>query len=109
MVSRSAATCLHIENHGDQAVVRIAATQFGSVDDEPTGESLISLLGGVNKPLLVLDFANVSFLSSIGLALLVRLHKSLVANGRRLSILNLQPHIYEVFNVTRLNTVLEVR
>ena len=35
--------------------------------------------------------------------------ESHVRSGRRLAILNLQPHVYEVFSVTRLNTLFDVR
>jgi anti-sigma B factor antagonist len=56
-----------------------------------------------------LGFSNVTFLTSLGLAMLLTLRKRLAEGGRRLAILNLQPHVYEVFSVTRLNTLFDVR
>jgi anti-anti-sigma factor len=109
MASRSLDSRLTIENHGDRAVARIADAQFGAVGEEPAGDHLLSLLGDCGHPLLVLDFANVSYVSSIGLAALLRLRKQLATKGQRLAVLNVQPHVYEVFSVTRLDTVLDVR
>jgi anti-anti-sigma regulatory factor len=41
--------------------------------------------------------------------MLLKLRKRLVESGRRLVLLNLQPHIYDIFSVTHLTTVLDVR
>jgi anti-anti-sigma factor len=98
-----------IDVHGDRAVVRIPAPSFGAVDEEPTDERFLSLFGQTDRAVLALDFANVSFVSSIGLATLLRLHKKLAAGGRRLAVLNVRPDIYEVFSVTKLTTVLDVQ
>jgi anti-anti-sigma factor len=94
---------------GDRAVVRIPVPNFGAVDGEPTDEQILSLLGQTDRKVLALDFANVSFVSSIGLATLLRLRKQLAAKGQRLAVLNVQPHVYEVFTVTKLTAVLDVQ
>jgi anti-anti-sigma factor len=94
---------------GDRAVVRIPAPNFGAVDEEPADERLLSLLGQTDRKVLALDFANVNFVSSIGLAVLLRLRKQLAANGRRLAVLNVRPEVYEVFSVTKLTTVFDVQ
>jgi anti-anti-sigma factor len=109
MPSSSNASSLDLDIDGDRAVVRIPTTHFGALDREADDERLLSVLGQVEQSLLALDFGNVNFLTSLGLAVLVRLHKQLAANGRRLAVLNLQPHVYELFSVTRLDTVLDVR
>jgi anti-anti-sigma factor len=109
MPSPSDASRLNLDIDGDRAVVRIPATRFGAVDGETDDERMLSLLADLAPTHLALDFGNVTFLSSIGLAILVRLHKRRAAQGRRLAVLNLQPHLYELFSVTRLNTVLDVR
>ena len=109
MLSRSDDPSLDVNIEGDRAVVRISAPHFGSVDGEPADARLLSLIGELDQNLLALDFGNVNFMSSLGLALLLKLHKRLAASGRRLAVLNLQPHVYELFSVTRLDTVLDVR
>jgi anti-anti-sigma regulatory factor len=40
--------------------------------------------------------------------MLVRLHKRVVASGGRLAVVNLRPHVREVFEATRLTTVFDV-
>jgi anti-sigma B factor antagonist len=50
----------------------------------------------------------VDFLSSLGLTALLTAHKHLRARGGRLTVMNVRPHVYEVFAVTRLTTVFEV-
>jgi anti-anti-sigma factor len=105
MPSHSDASSLALDAECDRAVVRILAVQFGEAD----AERLLSLLGKASQPVLALDFGSVAFLSSMGMASLVRLNKDLAAKGRRLAIVNLHPHIYEMFSVTGLHNVLDVR
>jgi anti-anti-sigma factor len=94
---------------GDQAIVRLPGAQFGTVERQPADEHLLSFIAHLQQPQLILDFGNVKFLTSLGLAMLLTLRKRLAEGGRRLVLLNLQPHVYEVFSVTRLNTVFDVR
>jgi anti-anti-sigma factor len=109
MSSRPETPSLDVSFEGDRAVVRMPAPHFGSVEAEAADSRLLGLVGELEQTLLALDFGDVSFMSSLGLALLLTLHKRLAESGRRLAVVNLQPHIYEVFSVTRLDTVLDVR
>jgi anti-anti-sigma factor len=58
---------------------------------------------------LVLDFGNVSAVTGLTLGTLVTLHKKLRAAGRRLSLINLGPQVYEVFVVMGLDRYLDLR
>ena len=58
---------------------------------------------------LWLDFADVRQISSLGLAKVVGLHKQVKAIGGHLTLVNLQPFVYEVFEITRLTTILDVQ
>jgi anti-sigma B factor antagonist len=58
---------------------------------------------------LVLDFGNVVYVAGRALGMLVGLHKKLLGAGRRLTVRNLHPQIYEVFVVTRLDKLLDLR
>jgi anti-anti-sigma factor len=58
---------------------------------------------------LHLDLSGVRIPSAGGLGGLVRLHTALRARGGRLVLLNVRPWAYEVFAVTRLTEVLDVR
>jgi len=109
MLSRTDAPSLQVDIAGDRAIVHIPVREFGTVDGVPTDESLLAHIEEVQQTQLSLDFGQVRFVSSLGLAMLLQLNKRLTARGRRLALVNLQPHVYEVFSVTHLNTVLDVR
>jgi anti-sigma B factor antagonist len=108
MGSRSAATSLPVDIDGDRAVVRIPRTHFGTPDDGSADQPLLRLVHELSQSHLLLDFEAVDFLSSLGLATLLAVHKHMRVSGGRLKVVNVRPHIYEVFAVTRLTTVLDV-
>lgn len=56
-----------------------------------------------------LDFRRIDFLGSSALGLLVTLHRRLADNGGQLVLENLAPHLLDLFQLTRLDTVLTVR
>jgi anti-anti-sigma factor len=99
---------LDIETTEDATLVRIN----GAVHTESApvlGERLSRLVQESSRPLLRLDFGEVAFLTAAWLGKLVTLHKQVRAVGGRLTIGNVQPLAYEVFEVTRLTQVLDVR
>src|SRR5438094_7865562 len=57
---------------------------------------------------LLLDFTHVEYLSSVELGTLISLHKKVKASGGRLTLFNLNAQVYEVFTVTRLQTLLGI-
>lgn len=57
---------------------------------------------------LLLDFTHVEYLNSSELGTLIKLHKKLRASGGRLTLFNLSADVYEVFAVTRLQTLLGI-
>jgi anti-anti-sigma factor len=83
-----------------------------SLNEETTDrirDQLLSVAGEPGPPCLLLDFGNVDYVSSLGLGLLIALHKQLRSAGRRLSIGNLSEQVQEVFVVTRLDRLLDLR
>jgi anti-anti-sigma factor len=58
---------------------------------------------------LHLDFRDVRLVTASGLGQLVVLHQALRARGGRLTLGGLSAHLREVFEVTRLTRVLDVR
>jgi anti-anti-sigma factor len=77
-------------------VEAVGAELFRAAEEQPSAH-------------LLLDFGKVGYLNSTGLAKLVGLYTRLRASGRRLALENVSPYVYEVFHVTRLTTVLDVR
>jgi anti-sigma B factor antagonist len=56
----------------------------------------------------ILDLTRVSFLPSMSLASLIRLHSELKGRGQRLLLAGLQPQVRDVFVVTRLDRLFEL-
>jgi anti-anti-sigma regulatory factor len=98
---------LRIDGH--RAVVRLQHPSFGTVDRQHDDEQLLSFVLQLEHEQLALDFRKVKLVTSQGLSMLVRLHARLEAQGRRLVITNLLPHVYHVFSVTSPTTLLDVR
>jgi anti-sigma B factor antagonist len=67
---------------------------------------LVEILG---RRKLVLDFSNVTYLSSISRNMLILLHKRLRELNGWLILCNLENPLREVFEITRLDTVLDIR
>jgi len=57
---------------------------------------------------LVLNFENVRFMSSAFLGLLVKVHKRVIEAGGQLQLLNLDPKIYKVFEITQLTKIFDI-
>lgn len=57
---------------------------------------------------LVVNFANVGFMSSAVLGLLVRVHKRVSERGGRVRLANLDPSLRKIFEITRLTQIFEI-
>ncbi|MFC1765928.1 STAS domain-containing protein [Planctomycetota bacterium] len=71
-------------------------------------ESIMSVIDQTDNISLILDFANVEFLSSAVLGLLIRLSKHILDRGGRLRLCNISPKIHEVFKITQLTKVFDI-
>jgi anti-anti-sigma factor len=70
---------------------------------------LLRVLETQRRPTLVLDLAGVEYLTAAALGRLVVLHLRARAEGTRLVLANVSPLPHEVFAVTRLDALFEVR
>jgi anti-sigma B factor antagonist len=57
---------------------------------------------------LILNFANVEFMTSALLGLLVRIHKKVCELGGRVQLSNLDPNLRRVFEITQLTKVFDI-
>jgi anti-sigma B factor antagonist len=71
-------------------------------------ESIISVVEQADGITLILDFGNVKFLSSAVLGLLIRVSKRIYEHNGRLRLCGIDPKIYEIFKITRLNKVFDI-
>ncbi len=73
------------------------------------GAELFSLIERDNRRSIVLNFDNVDFLSSAALGKLITLDRKVKQAQGRLKMCRIKPEILEVFQVTKLNKVFDIR
>src|SRR5262245_56899490 len=102
--------CLLLENTPeDLAVAQLNVTRLGEWEAEQIRGRLFELAARRRGQDLHLDLARLEYLSSGGLALLLGLHRQVKASGGRLSLLNVGDPVHEVFALSRLTTLLDIR
>lgn len=57
---------------------------------------------------VVIDLSNVPYMSSAGLRLLLAAHKTMLANGGRLEVANVQSAVREVLDITGFSDILNL-
>lgn len=56
----------------------------------------------------VVDFQELAYISSAGLGVLLGLQKRLLDSGHKLRLVNLNPHIRELFRLAKFDSVFEI-
>ncbi len=72
------------------------------------GNTLTSLVAESDNPKILLDFSNVAYMSSSALGVLITVHKRIREKKGRLALCGIQPTIYEIFAITRLNEIFNI-
>ena len=91
----------------------VVAAPVGQID-HPNAQQLQNALAPIvaetaaSKTALVLDFAGVEYISSMGLRVLMVAAKQLRAENARIAVAALQPVVEEIFDIARFKHVLEV-
>ena len=104
---------IEVEDIGDVAVINFLDKK---ILDEPKiqqmGEELFNLVTQENRQKLLLNFENVEYISSVGMGKFITLNKMLQArakSGGRLILCNIDPAIYEVFEITKLDKFFNIQ
>ena len=71
-------------------------------------ESFQAVIEKNDNKRLILNFANVKFMTSAFLGLLIRIHKKVCESGGRLQLSNLDSNIRKVFEITQLTKVFDI-
>jgi anti-anti-sigma factor len=100
---------LRVEKIDNVTLVKFTTADLGEVHMQAAADELNALVDRLVRPRLRLDFGAVRFLTSTALGKLVALHTRVRAAGGRLVLVNLTDLVYEVFEVSRLTQVLDVR
>ena len=95
---------------GDVTVVRFRDHKIvEDISIQELGTEMFQLVEVENRDKLVLNFSAVDFLSSAALGKLITLDKKVKAHGGVLKLSNIRPEIYEVFTITRLNRLFDIK
>ncbi|HTM52682.1 MAG TPA: STAS domain-containing protein [Pirellulales bacterium] len=95
---------------GDVSVVRFVDRKIlDEANIQELGQELFQLVEDENHKSLLLNFSSVEFLSSAALGKLITLEKRVKAHGGKLKLSNIRPEIYEVFAITKLNKLFDIK
>lgn len=101
---------VEVSEVGDVTVVRFVDRKIlEEANIQEMGHELFQLVEQENRKQLLLNFGNVDFLSSAALGKLITLEKKIKSHGGQLKLSNIRPEIYEVFLITKLNRLFDIK
>jgi anti-sigma B factor antagonist len=99
-----------VTTNGEVAVVAFSDKKIlDEASIQELGSELFGLVEQQQGKGILLNFANVEFLSSAALGKLITLDRKVKAAKGRLKMCNIRPEIFEVFQITKLNKVFDIR
>ncbi len=101
---------LEVSEVGEVTVVRFRDHKIiEDINIQQLGQEMFHLVEVDGRTRLLLNFASVDFLSSAALGKLITLDKKMKAHGGALKLSNIRAEIYEVFAITKLNRLFDIR
>ena len=101
---------LDVSDVGDVSVVRFRDKKIMAEPGiQEIGRELFNLVDYDNRKKVLLDLSEVSFMSSAALGKLVTLYKKSHSNGSDLKLCGIRPEVVDVFAVTRLDRLFDIR
>jgi anti-anti-sigma factor len=101
---------LEVSEVGDVTVVRFVDRKIlDEASIQELGSELFALVEQENRGKIVLNFSKVDFLSSAALGKLITLDKKVKSRSGKLKLSNIRPEIYEVFAITKLNKLFDIK
>ena len=101
---------IDVSKVGDVTVVKFVDKKIlDEAGIQELGAELFGLVEHDNRRSIVLNFADVEFLSSAALGKLITLDRKVKAAKGRLKMSNIRPEVFEVFQITKLNKVFDIR
>ena len=91
------------EIHRDQEGTVVLEGRLDAAQEEKARVVLDSL-----EDTKVLDCKNLSYIASAGLGILLRAQKKLQASGKTLRIVNLSPHLREIFKMVSFDRIFQL-
>jgi anti-anti-sigma factor len=102
---------LEIERQAGKDVVRVRFLDRNILDDsaiQQIADEISQLVDQASMPKLLLDFKGVEHLSSAALGALISINNKVRKKGGQLRLAHIDPQIYEVFVITKLNKLFQI-
>lgn len=100
---------IDIEEVGDVTVAKFVDKKIlDETNIQIIGNQLFGLVDEDGRMKIILDFANVEYLSSAALGKLITMDKKVKAVRGQLRLCSIRPEIYEVFAITKLNKLFKI-
>ena len=100
---------IRVEYSGNATIIHFTDEKILEEKDiKALQDSIMSVIEQAARINLILDFANVRFLSSAVLGLLIRVSKRIYERNGQLGLCNINPKIYEIFKITRLTKTFDI-
>ena len=101
---------LRLSEIGDVTVVEFVDRRIlDEASIQELGQELFALVEQDKRTKIILNFSAVEFLSSAALGKLITLNKKSRSAGAILKLSNIRPEIYEVFAITKLNKLFDIK
>jgi anti-sigma B factor antagonist len=101
---------IDVEQIGDVTVARFTDKKILDENNiQVIGNQLFGLVEEEGRKKIVLDFSNVEYLSSAALGKLITMDKKVKAAGGKLRLCSIRPDIFEVFAITKLNKLFDIK
>lgn len=100
---------LTIEQDGD--VTRVDFLDRNILEEasiQAIGDQVGAIIESSASPKILLNFENVEHLSSAALGTLITINNTVKKQGGQLRLANIDPQIYEVFVITKLNKLFQI-
>lgn len=106
----SAQRRLDIEEIGNVSIAKFVDKKIlDETNIQIIGNQMFGLVDEDERKKIVLDFSNVEYLSSAALGKLITMEKKVKAAKGKLRLCCIRPEIYDVFEITRLNKIFDIR
>ena len=95
----------------DGSIVEVQFRDRNILDEaniQMIGDEIAALIDAGPNPKLLISFANVEHLSSAALGTLITINNRIRTRAGQLRLANIDPQIYEVFAITRLNKLFSI-
>jgi len=93
----------------DATLVKFAIRDLNDLAIHAIKEQLTDLADGIGPIELRLDFEGIESMGSSALAMLVSINRKVARDDGHAIVLNVAPHLVELFQLTRLDTILDIR